>query len=256
MLGVLLAAALVQEAPKTFTARVPSSTIVKRIKSIFGEVSLQLGPDSLGADGKTVPGCSIQFGASLANKRVAFSVPQKSVSLGIAGTMTYAPNGIFIRNTSVRTTKKEYEVVLYFDSNGPALKGTHSWLGDGGAPDISLEHAHVIVRMKPTTKDGKIHFDKPVAMFYADMKTEGLSFNLLGRPVDLVQSATGYRQQIKTAIETQLVAALDGSGARKLLSEKIQDIVSNEAAGFGARVVRLGLSGMDLMITLTKRGKD
>jgi hypothetical protein len=253
MLGTLLSFGLLTAAG--FTVKVPSAVIVKRIKTIFSEVKLTLGPDLSGLDGKPISGSLLEFGPALNRKKVTFSVPEKRVDLGLLGTLIYSPNGIFIRDTSVRATAKEYEVVLYFASDGPALKGKHSWLGDGGAPDINLDNAHVIVRMRPVARDGKITFQKPTAMFYADMRTEGLSFNVLGRQVDLVQSATGYRDQIKNAIESQLVAALDGSGARQLLSDRIQDIVQAEAAKFNAKVTGLGLSGMDLAIMLAKRGE-
>lgn len=246
----LLALAL---APPALTVRVDRKTIVEKIQATFKGVQVFVGEDRVDPKGKPIPGSAIVFGPALGNKRVEFSVPAQTRDLGWLGQIKYVPNGISVRDYSVRATEREYEVTLYFASSGPALKGSHSWLGDAGAPDIDLKAAHVIVRMRPSVaEETRIYFQNPEVAFWADVQTQGLTWNVMGRKVDLLDSVTGYRDQIKEAIEAQLAHALAGPNARTLLSQKVQEFLQQQAARFGAKVSRIQLDGTELVLTLRR----
>lgn len=248
---LLLTLALAKSPP--LTVRVNRQTIVQKIKATFEGVQVQVGEDSLDGKGKLVPGSAIIFGPALGRKRVDFSVPAQVKDLGLLGQVKYVANGISVRDYSVRATEKEYEVTLYFASRGPALKGSHSFLGDGPIPDIELKAAHVIVRMRPAvTPEGKLFFEQPEVAFWADVQTQGLTWNVMGRRVDLLDSVTGYRNTIKDAIESQMTKALAGPNARSLLAEKVQEFIGQQAAKFGAKVSRIRLDGTELLLTLQR----
>ncbi len=248
-----LSLALTGLARADLTVRVPRATIVEKIKATFKGVRVFVGEDRSGPLGETLPGSSIQFGPALGNKVIPFSVPKQERDLGFFGKVSYSPNGIYVKDYAVRATAKEFEVTLYFASTDVALKGTHSFLGDSGAPDIELNGAHVLVRMRPVVGEGsKIYFAKPEVSFWADVQTQGLSWNILGRRFDLLDSVTGYRDKIKEAIEGQLANALAGPNARSLLAQKVQEFITQQAGKVGAKIVRLAMEGTDLLITLKK----
>lgn len=200
------------------------------------------------------PGCFLQLGPSLGDRRFEFSLPDRVVDLGYAGQITYRVNDIRLNSIGVASTDGSFVVAANFDTRGAALKGSHSLLGDLAVPDIRLDHIRLTVWLKPVvTREGLITYDEPRVRFTADVDNTFIPrFSLLGQTIDIVDSMTSYRRDLCQSIQTQIQRALDDPARKAVLARKLADGISGEITGPKSAVVGLRFQGTDLIVKLRK----
>lgn len=222
-------------------------------KSLVG-TKAEFHSDRTTKDGRTVPGCFVRFGPSLSDRRFEFSLPDRVVDLGYAGEITYKIDSVKLRSVTVASTGGEFVLSASFFSDGVALKGAHSVLGDAAVPDIELDNMLLVVRLKPlVTADNKITYDKPRVEFTANVDNTFIPrFNLLGHTIDVVDTLTNYRQELCASIQKQIQRALDDPTRKAALAKKIEDSIAGQIAGPSSPVLGLRFQGADLVVRLRK----
>lgn len=228
--------------------------IASQIQASLAGTKGEFHSDRITADGKRLPGCFIQLGPMLSDKRFEFSLPDRVIDLGYAGEIVYKINDVRLSSVDVTSAGGEFILGAKFASNDVALKGSHSWLGDAVVPDIKLDNMRLTVHLKPVvTEDGRITYDKPKVEFTADVDNTFIPrFSVMGRTVDVVDALTNYRRDLCYSIQRQMQKALDDPARKASLASKIADGISGQIGGGKSAVLGLRFDGTDLIVRLRR----
>jgi hypothetical protein len=228
--------------------------IAAQIQTSLAGTKGELHADKVDAVGTRHPGCFVQLGPSLGDRRFEFSVPDSVVDLGYAGQIVYKVNDIRLETVGIAASTSEFILSANFMSKGVALKGAHSSLGGAVVPGIILDHMRLVIHLKPVvTTDGKISYDEPRVKFTSDVDNTFIpSFRVMGYTVDVVDAITHYHRDLCASIERQIQRALEDPTRKAALAQKIQDGISGQIAGTTAALVSLRFQGTDLVVRLRK----
>ena len=228
--------------------------IAHQIQASLAGTKGELRSDKVDPDGTRHPGSFVQFGPGMKDKRFEFSLPDKRIDLGYAGQITYRVNDIKLDTVDMYSTTREFIITASFISNGVALKGSHSALGESVVPGIKLQNMQLAIHLIPiVTPEGKISYSEPHVTFAADVDNTFIPrFSVLGRSVDIVDSLTHYRHDLCETVQTQIQKALDDPARKEALSEKIQEGIAGRLSGPSSAVLSLKFQGTDLVVRLRR----
>ncbi|MFI5385364.1 MAG: hypothetical protein ACHQ50_04500 [Fimbriimonadales bacterium] len=228
--------------------------IAKQIQASLAGTKGELHSDKVDSDGTRHPGSFVQLGPQLHDRRFEFSLPDHVVNLGYAGKITYRVNDIRLKAVEMASTAGDFVLKAGFVSNGVAIKGSHSSLGESVVPGIKLDNMLLVVHLKPVvTGEGRITYDEPRVEFTADVDNTFIPrFTLLGHTVDVMDALTHYREDLCSSIQKQIQRALDDPTRKAALAQKISEGVSGQLAGPGGAILGLRFQGTDLVVRLRK----
>ncbi len=228
--------------------------IARQIQSSLAGATGELHCDRVGPDGKRLPGCFVQLGPSLGDKRFEFSLPDRVVDLGYAGQVYYKVDDVRLKTVEVAAATGEFVIRASFTSKDVALKGTHSVLGDAVIPDIKLDKMLLTVHLKPVASDdGRISYDQPKVEFTASVDNTFIPrFSVMGQTIDVVDALTNYRRELCASIQRQLQRALEDPARKEALAKRIQEGIAGQMAGPMRAVVGLRFQGTDLVVKLRR----
>jgi hypothetical protein len=226
--------------------------IAKKIQSSLAGASGEFNGDTVGPDGRRQPGCFVQLGPALGDKRFDFSLPDRIVDLGYAGQVIYRVNHVKLKSVDVASADGDFVLTAGFAGSDVPLKGSHSVLGDAAVPDIKLDHIKLVIRLKPVVSDGKITYDRPRVEFTADVDNTFIPrFSVMGQTIDVMDTLTNYRHDLCASIQRKIQGALDDPERKAALAKKISDGISGQI-GSGNAVAGLRFQGTDLVVQLRK----
>jgi hypothetical protein len=225
-------------------------SIAKQIQSSLAGTIGELHADRVDSNGIHHPGCFVQLGSALGDKRFEFSLPDRTIDLGYAGHITYWVNAIKLTGIEMSSSTKDFVLTASFSSDGVTLKGAHSTLGESVIPGIKLDRMRLVVHLKPVvTTDGKITYDDPRVEFTADVDNTFIPrFTIMGQTVDVVDALTHYRSDLCNSVRREVQKALDDPTRKAALAQKIQDGI----AGPSSPVLGLRFQGTDLIVRLRR----
>jgi hypothetical protein len=228
--------------------------IAKQIQASLAGAKGEFRSDRISPDGKRLPGCFIQLGPALGDRRFEFSLPDRIFDLGFAGEIVYKLQPVRLKTVEVTSGTGEFVISVAFDSSGVALKGIHSQLGDAAIPDIKMDRIRLVVRLKPVvTKSGQITYDQPSVRFTADVDNTFIPrFSVLGQTIDVLDALTNYRKDLCHSIEQQMQKALDDPVRKAALGKKIEEGISGQIMSPGSAIVGLRFLGTDLIVSLRR----
>lgn len=205
----------------------------------------------LNADEKGKPGCYVQFGGGPSAKRFQFSLPNRVRDLGYAGDITYKINDVNLDKLTVEATAQQFILTATFESKDVELKGSHTWLGDAGVPDIELDRMVLQIKLKPiATKDGSISYTSPEVSFSARVdNTLAPRFRILGNTIDIMDTLTNYRNDLCRAIQQQVLTALDRPERKEALAKQVTAAIASQTNDT-SRIQSLRWEGTDLLVSL------
>ncbi|HWA82333.1 MAG TPA: hypothetical protein VG820_02795 [Fimbriimonadaceae bacterium] len=243
-----------QESPPYTELTLRGDAVAAQIQKGLAGMKAEFHADRTSPDGHTIPGCFVQFGPSLGDRRFEFSLPDRVVDLGYAGKIMYKIDNVKLRSVRVEASANEFVLTAAFVSDGVTLKGSHSVLGDAAVPDIDLENMRLVVRLKPVvTTDNAISYDDPKVEFTADVDNTFIPrFTLLGHTIDVVDTLTNYRRDLCESIRKQIQRALDDPTRKAALSKKIAESISGQIAGPNSPILGLKFQGSNLVVRLRK----
>ncbi|HVT12385.1 MAG TPA: hypothetical protein VHE55_08970 [Fimbriimonadaceae bacterium] len=243
-----------QESPSYTELVLHGDAIAAQIQKGLAGTRAEFHADRIGPDGRALPGCFVQFGPSLGDRRFEFSLPDRVVDLGYAGKITYKIDSVKLRSVKVGTSNGEFVLSAAFYSDGVALKGSHSVLGDAAVPDIELENMLLVVKLRPVvTPNNAISYDDPKVEFTTDVDNTFIPrFTLLGHTIDVVDTLTNYRQDLCQSIQRQIQRALDDPARKAALSKKIEESIAGQIAGPNSPILGLKFQGSNLVVRLRK----
>jgi|GEM_PF-5090950 len=248
----LIAMGCAQE-PQYTELTLKGDLIAKQIQASLAGTKGELHADRIDPDGTRHPGCWIQLGPALKDKRFEFSLPEKKIDLGYAGTITYHVDDVRLGTIQMAAAQNEFVLTATFTSDGVAIKGEHSTLGDSVVPGIKLNNMLLVVHLKPVVDDEKITYDDPKVEFTADVDNTFIPrFTVMGHTVDVFDALTHYRKDLCQAVQREIQKALDDPARKAALAEKIQEGIAGQLAGPNSPVVGLRFQGTDLIVKLRK----
>lgn len=256
LVGMLLASACgTGQDPATYSEILLKGDIIaKQIQASLSGTKGELHGDLIDKGGSRHPGSFIQLGPQLHDRRFEFSIPDYDIDLGYAGKITYRLNDVQLKSVEIASSPADFVLKAAFLSNGTAIQGSHSALGETVVPGIRLNNILLVVHLKPVvTADGKITYDEPRVEFTAEVDNTFLpKFEVMGQTVDVVDFMTHYRKNLCGTIQRQIQTALDDPARKAALAQKISDGISGQIAGPGGAIVGLRFQGSDLIVRLRK----
>ncbi|HTQ09112.1 MAG TPA: hypothetical protein VMI31_03490, partial [Fimbriimonadaceae bacterium] len=231
LLGCLFTLGCAQE-PQYTELTLKGDAIAKQIQFGLAGTKGELHADKVDPDGTRHPGCWIQLGPALHDKRFEFSLPEKKVDLGYAGTITYHVADVRLGVIEVAAKPNEFVLTSTFTSEGVAIKGEHSSLGGAVVPGIKLTNMRLVVHLKPVVVDGSITYDDPRVEFTADVDNTFIPrFSVMGYTVDIIDAMTHYRHDLCLAIQRQIQAGLEDPGRKAALADQIRAGIAGQLGG-------------------------
>ncbi len=254
-LGVLLFSACGsgQEAMPYTELVLKGDLIAKQIQGSLAGTKGELHADRIDPDGKRHPGSWVQLGPALKDRRFEFSLPDKTVDLGYAGSITYRVNDVRLNTIAMVSAPSEFVLSATFLSDGVAIKGAHNTLGESVVPGIKLDNIRLAIHLKPEVLDGKVSYDEPRVEFTANVDNTFIPrFTVMGYTVDVMDGLTHYRHDLCASVQRQIQLALDDPARKAALGAKIQEGIAGQLAGPNSPVIGLRFQGTDLVVRLRR----
>jgi hypothetical protein len=251
-LTVLLLPAIVRAVPFEMTLK--GSMVASQITSAFKDTHIDLASDHK-KGGVLVKGGQVQFGPALGSKHIEFSVPADKIPLGYFGDITYRLHDVHLKSMEATATDHEIVLLAHFDGQGPQLVGTHSMLGHV-VPGVFMQDIRVTTRITPCVDNqGRLSYKNVHTTFVARMNTQGLSFDVHGQHIDVLDSITGYRDRLSKLIAQKIQETLDNPERKNAIAGFLNQALQDKAGQMGAVVKAIRVEGSDLKVMVEMKPK-